>query len=350
MLNYESMEKERDLTSVSLLFDLATKLHTLRKCSASIYPLGRIKESRTNEIFDQLGPTPLLCIVYQLDNVAMSQYERKLRTAISQVTSNELESLLSTAASGDLGINSLTHMIALLSRKSSDDVYSEGVVIPITAYIQSRLSNRFCNLERKEHLRLYKAFAKVPARRKMASVFFEALAQIILQEGITLELVPMVKLDDARRGEPRWRSSHEFFTNSQLEERRQQAWTCRFNIDIKPIRTEEFSDNKRLSLVHDVMYVPEADNKEALDSFILLNDGLFILQFTIAETHDIKQGLLDFFKNFVVVPLPSPPSWKILFIIEPKQKLICPQPRNTTLRELKMYSAVVDVEELLRLR
>jgi len=86
---------------------------------------------------------PRLCLEYQLDYVAMSEYEGDLRTAILEVTSNKLESLLSTAASGDLGIDPLTHKIALLSRKSSDDVYSEGVVIPITPYIQSRLSNRF---------------------------------------------------------------------------------------------------------------------------------------------------------------------------------------------------------------
>jgi len=176
----------------------------------------------------------------------------------------------------------------------------------------------------------------------MAGVFFEALAQTALQEGITLELVPMVKLDEARKGEPRWRSSHEFFTDSQLEERRLQAFTRRSNINIQLIRTEEFPDNKSLTLVRDVMYVPEADNKVALDSFILLNDGLFIFQPTTAETHVIKQGLLDFFKKYVV-PLPS---WKFLFIIEPKQKLICPQPRNATLHELKMYSAVVDVKGL----
>jgi hypothetical protein len=136
------------------VFDHATKLHILRNCSASIYPLGRINESRTNEIFDQLGPTPRLCIDYQLDYVAMSQYEWDLCTAISKVTSNKLEWLFSTAVSGDLGIDTLSDKIALLSRESLDDVYSQGVVIPITPYIQSRLSNRFRNLERKEHLLL----------------------------------------------------------------------------------------------------------------------------------------------------------------------------------------------------
>ena len=334
------MEKERDLTSVSPLFDLVTKLHTLRNCSASIYSLGCINESRTNEIFDQLGPTPRLCIDYQLDSVAMSQYEWDLRITSSQFTSNKLELLLSTATNGDFGIDSLTHKIALLSRKSSDDVYSEGVVIPITPYIQSRLSNRFCDLERKEHLRLYKAFARVHEGRKMASVFFKVLAQTALQEGITLKLVPMVKLEEARKGAPRWCSSHEFLTNSQLEEQCQQVLT---HLVIRPIRREEFPDNKHLSLARNVMYVPEVDNKVALNSFILLNDGLFIFQFTIADTHDIKQGLLDFFKEYVV-PSPSPSSWNFLFIIEPKRKLICLQPQNATLPELKMYSAVVDVK------
>ena len=54
----------------------------------------------------------------------------------------------------------------------------------------------------------------------MASVFFEALAQTTFQEGITLEIVPMVKLDEIRKGAPRWRSSHKFSADSQLEERR----------------------------------------------------------------------------------------------------------------------------------
>jgi hypothetical protein len=236
-------------------------------------------------------------------------------------------------------------MIALLSRESLDDGWSGGMVIPITPYIQSRLSNRFRNLGRKENLRLYKAFAKVPEGRKMAGVFFEALAQTALQEGITLELVPMVNLDEPRKGAPRWYSSHEFLTNSQLEERRQEALTRQLKINIKPIRTEEFSDNKRLSLALNVMYVPEADNKVALNSFTWLDEGLFIFQFTVAKTQDIKQDILDFFKEYVV-PYQSPSSWNILFIIEPNQKLICPQPQSATLRKLDMYSAVVDVKRL----
>ena len=149
----------------------------LEDCSASIDPLGRTNESRTNEIFDQLGPIPRLCIDYQINPMGMSLYEWDLDTAISEITPDKLESLVRRAPIADLGTDSVAHTIVLLRRESLDDVCSRGVVIPITPYIQSRLSNRFRNLERKEHLRLYRAFATVPEGRRMTGVFFEALAQ-----------------------------------------------------------------------------------------------------------------------------------------------------------------------------
>ena len=120
----------------------------------------------------------------------------------------------------------------------------------------------------------------------------------------------MVNLDEARKGAPRWRPSHEFLT-SQLKEHRQQALARRYNIDIKPIQTEELPDNKHISPARNVMYVPEADNKVALDLF-WLNERLFIFQFTIVETH----GLLDFFKEYVV---PSPSSWKVYLSLNPSR-------------------------------
>jgi hypothetical protein len=273
----------------------------------------------------------------------MSQYKRNLDVAISEVTSDKLKSLLRTAASGDLRIDALSHKITLLSRKSLDDVHSRAVVIPITPFIRSRLSNQFRNLAREEQLRLYEYFARVPEGRKTAGVFFEALAQRELQEGITLELVPMVKLDEARKGAlPRWYSSHELLNHPKLETGRKEAWRHRFNIEVNPVRTEEFPDDGPLSLAHDVIYVPEADNHVALDSFIWLDD-LFIFQFSIAQTHGIKPGLLDFFDRYAGIPPPS--SWKFIFVVEPKQILICPQPRNLVLCELVMYSAVVGVKK-----
>ena len=109
------------------------------------------------------------------------------------------------------------------------------------------------------------------------------------------------------------------------------ALTRQLKINIKPSRTEEFTDNKRLSLARNVMYV-KTDNKVVLDSFTWLDEGLFIFQFTNAETQDIKQSLLAFFKEYVI-PSPSPSSRKFLSIIEPDQTLKCLQPRNVTLHK-----------------
>jgi hypothetical protein len=273
----------------------------------------------------------------------MNQHETDLDSTISEVTSDKLKALLRTAAGGDLRMDALSHKIILLSRKSLDDVHSRAVVTPITPFIRSRLSIQFRNLAREEQLCLYEYFARAPEGRKIAVVFFEALVQRELQEGITLELVPMVKLNEARKGAlPRWYSSHELLNNLELETKRQEALGHRFNIVVNPVRTEEYPDNGPQSITHNVIYVPEADNHVALNSFIWL-DNLFIFQVSIAETHGIKPGLLDFLNQYKGIPPPS--SWKFIFVVEPKQILICPQPRNLVMRELGMYSAVVDVKK-----
>ena len=76
----------------------------------------------------------------------MSQYEKDLKVAISGVASSKLKSLLKTAVSGDFGIDAMFHKIALLRRESLDDMHSRAVVIPITPFIRSRLSNQLRNL------------------------------------------------------------------------------------------------------------------------------------------------------------------------------------------------------------
>ncbi|EDR06110.1 uncharacterized protein LACBIDRAFT_329256 [Laccaria bicolor S238N-H82] len=60
----------------------------------------------------------------------------------------------------DFEIDTLSDKIALLSCESLDNMHSQGVVIPITPCTQSQLSNRFCHMERKKLLRLYKALIR----------------------------------------------------------------------------------------------------------------------------------------------------------------------------------------------
>jgi hypothetical protein len=310
--------------------------------SASEFPPGTINDSSLNDIFERLSPTPRLCIDFQLDSEELAEYEEGIAKAISEVTSAQLEKLFKDARS--LSMDAVSHTICLISRGMRENMHSRAVVAPITPSIQSRLANRFRNLQRDEQVRLYEYFARVPESRGAAGIFFEAIAQRDLQERIVLRLIPMVKLDKVGKGKlPQWYSSHAFLNNLTLEQSRQKALQQDISIDTEPSRTDEFPDNGPLFIASNVFYVPEATNHEALDSFILLDGRLIIFQFTVGKTHGIKPGLLRFFEKCKGAPPMS--KWRFVFIIEPNLTLISPQPWRLDLRKLHPYSAVVDVSK-----
>ena len=306
---------------------------------ASLLTPGTIDESDIIETFERLSPTPRVCIDYQLKPEALSKYEADVSKAISNVTPAQLAKLSNDTRG--LTMDAISEKIYLLSRENREEVFSNPVVMFITPSIKSRLANQFQNLERAEQLRLY--CQEVPASRGITCMLFESMAQRDFQTRIVLRLVRMVKLDRAPRGKlPQWYSSHAFLNNSTLEMYRQVALQQSVDINIEPSRTEEFSDQGPLSPIEqDVFYVPVASNQEALDSFILHGGNLFILQFTIAKTQSIKQGLLRFFEQLTGVPPMS--QWRFVFIVEPDKKLVCPQPWCLDLRKLLPYSAVVEL-------
>lgn len=143
-------------------------------------------------VFNELGPTPQLCIDYLRSGDMIERYRQDVQEAISNLTTSELQRLLRDARS--LTMDAVSHKICLITRKDREDMYSRAIVSPITPYIKSRLANHFRTLERGEQIYLYKYFSKVPGSTAMAGVFFEAAAQGCFQDGITLELLPMVRL------------------------------------------------------------------------------------------------------------------------------------------------------------
>jgi hypothetical protein len=278
----------------------------------------------------------------QLNRDSLVEHEEAVNQAISGITSAQLKNLFKDA--GSLSMDAVSHRICLVRREKREDIHSRAVVAPITPSILSRLANQFRNITRDEKVRLYEYFARVPNARGTAGIFFEAIVQRDLQERIDLTAIPMVKLDSVRKGKlSQWYSSHAFLNNSMLEQFRKQALQQEVRIDTKPSRTEEFPDDGPSSIVSNVFYVPEATNHEALASFILLDNHLFIFQFTIGRTHGIKPGLLRFFEQRKGAPPMS--EWRFVLIIEPNLTLTCPQPWHLALRKLLPYSAVVNISK-----
>jgi hypothetical protein len=292
-----------------------------------------------NDTFDKLGPTARLCIEYlsgSLELRQLQQYKGDVDETINNLTGDQLWNLFRDATS--LATNAMSHKIWLLSRKQQEDVGSRATVIPITPSIQSRLANRFRTLQWDEQICLYEHFARVPESRKMAGSFYEGIAQRRLQEGIDIDLVPMVKLDTSSEKMPQWHSSHMFLSNTPLEASRQRALGQQLKLRIYPTQTIEFTSNP-LPIVPGIFYVPEAPNHPAYGSFLLLDNHFIIFQFTIGFKHGIKPKLIHFLEKCAGIPPME--KWIFVFVIPPGLTLKCPQPRDLKLRALPLYSAVV---------
>ncbi|KAK2464475.1 hypothetical protein APHAL10511_003454 [Amanita phalloides] len=314
----------------------------LRVTSTS--PPGAILHESVNRVFNEFGPTPRLCIDY-LCYDKIEQYRKDVQEAISNLTANELQRLFQHSRS--LTMDAISRKIFLISREDRDNVRSRPIVSPITSFIKSRLANHFRTLERGEQIRLYKYLSQFPGSRATAYIFFEAAAQRCFQDGVTLELLPMVRLPSSQRrgGNPQWYSSHIFLHNATLEAARQQALGKRQSLNIpQHLPIVEYTDDGPSSIISNVIYLPELTNQVALDAFILMNNLLYIFQFSTGSVHDIKAGLVDFISK-----CPGPPSMDkcyFVFIHPPDHTLACPQPRELEMRELHPCSAVLDFDKL----
>jgi hypothetical protein len=298
---------------------------------------------RVAEVFEEYGPMPRLCIEFLSDPEELESYKDEVCDAISDIKVEQLEKLCSDATS--LTMNAVSHKLFLISRKQPEVMDSKVIVAPMTEAIEKKLARRFQNLQQIEQLRLYKFFARTPDSRAVAGLFIESICQRRLQEGVTINIVPMVKLDKDRKGGklekervPQWHSSHVHVFDSILDASRQRALLQSRYIDINPSQSFEFQD--ALSSVSPrIFYVPVATNHEALDSFILLNEELFVFQFTVGTHHGIKPGLIKFLKRCSGVPTMD--KWTFVFVIPDNTILKCPQPWSLELRKLRLWSTVM---------
>jgi hypothetical protein len=306
-----------------------------------------IDPTRISDVFDRLGPTARLCLETVESEAMLKDYERELTEALTNITADKLRTLINDTRS--LSMDTVSNKLCLISRKDRDDVRSDRIVSPTTDVIKSRLANQLRNVTQAELIRLYKHFDKVPESRKTSGIYFEAAAQQLIWNGITLKLVPMVRLTpdlkrkqsegQARAPLPQWHSSHISFHNKSLERMRQQALEDGIVLIIRPVAISEYSNNGPTSIDTGVFYVPEAGNQVALDSFILLDGVLYIFQFTVGTVHNIKTGLVDFLLRRPGTP--STKDWRFVFIIKPNLTLTCRQPWSLQVRDFPTYMAVV---------
>jgi hypothetical protein len=111
------------------------------------------------------------------------------------MTADKLKKLVSDTQSFSADVDKdISHKLGLISRMERDDVHSARVVAPITGSIKSRLARRFRIVSRNQQIDLYNSFSKSPETRRMCGILFEAIGLCVVPEGLSITLLPMVRL------------------------------------------------------------------------------------------------------------------------------------------------------------
>ena len=311
-----------------------------------------------DNIFDELGPIPRLCLDYGVDE--LSDYRDALSDALSMLTIKNLEDLvhaakrLDTGASGlqNSAMDSISHKICLIRRLNPAHLGRKVEVLPITAIIGSRIASQLTNAERSEQIRLYKLLTALPEGKRMSGNVFEAYCQQRFRERISIEFAPLVRLEDSNAPKNKSRYLHQWYTSNtmltppSLEVSRKVALKKRTSLDIRPSSSFEFISSKRtgrkLKIISDVYYTPAAPNRDGFGSFIIHGGNLYLFQITNAITHGIKD-FLGFFAQ--CTGCPARKNWRFIFVIpsDTETAMTCSVPATNALRELSLYSAEVAV-------
>lgn len=296
-----------------------------------------------DDVFTRLGPTPRISVLLREFSSQLAQYEADLSAAITDLDFAKLHAALSNSCS--LNMTAVGHKMFLICRKDPD-VSSLPEVLPMSSYVSSLISERLRGFKKEERIRLMQLFS-TKARSVMGDLF-EVHAQDLLQDEISIEFHPMIRLDDAPNAKEKnqWHSVHSHLDNPKLESKRQSALNQSMQLKFQPKGTLLYQDTKHMKIQPDILYLPKNTNQVAFDSFIVHASRLYIFQFTVSPKHLIKEGLIPFLTKCDNLP-GLKADWFFIFVISDDVEILkSPLPRTHELQEIRLFSAIIKVMQV----
>ena len=254
-----------------------------------------------------------------------------------------------------------------------DERYLQRFIVePISSHVRQELKLKLMAAQQEERIRVYKLFETVPASRRLAGLVFEAIVQLQLQNQVALTLIPMIKEQTPRKKFRQWSSQSldnlaststaptSIAPTSTVPTSTQDSSSVGamaaniLTIDFKPLSTIQFPKPRPRpeELSSGIYYVPESPNQVGFDSFIVKNKILYIFQFTIADSHPIKGGLVDFFLHTSLHKILEDKEWYFIFVIPQGGRVVCSESGDEKLKEfwkdVKFFTAEVDPEKKTR--
>jgi len=288
----------------------------------------------SQEVFLRDGPTPRLCIDYVKDPHALEEHRDTVMREISHLT---MDDLLSTVRMGETLDADLSHSIILVKQKNVDNL-CKFTIGPISLSVRQLLKKELMKVEQKERLQAYRLTTRVKNSRFLAGLFFESLAQLQLQEMVSLNLVPM-ELRASERGNDKWESQTIRSTSTANPS---------FRTEFQPTDTVGYDQSELSGLQADVFYVPISSHQVGFDSFVLVGQYLYLFQFSIATSYDIEEGTLTFLSQPALETLREA-EWRFVFVVPPGSGIVCLQSNMAKLETFwnrtRFFMAEIDLEK-----
>ena len=329
---HEPVVSRRNTPSVSLLFSLPHALvHHLISHSAEVHGFSEEQTIRAKDAFNSYGPTARICIDFVRDPTLLDQYESRLNNTILRLTADRLRHFVEKGQ--QLSLDAEPHTLFIVRRNNVANPRI-AYLAPISANVETRLMTTIVTLQHEEQINLYRNFVSVPPTRAVAGLLYESLGHRQLQEGIELKLKPM-KNEGKQRTYFHWETEGVEQTGNPVT---------------FPVNNPVIYGGTPESIEHNRLYVPRARNQVAFDSFFVLDQTLYIFQLTVANEHDIKEGIKDYLFGLLRM-LPPKTSWRFVFItpggdlkVKAKDTLRAEDTLETFLSKLELYTADLEPE------
>lgn len=303
-----------------------------------------------NNVYDELGPTPHLCLDVASEPNKLKIYKDEIRTALKQLTLQGLQELIYPLRHHGLDMDDVSDKVCQIKRPDINNVDREFEISYITGNIRSRLASCMRNYDAHQQVKFYREYAH-KRTRALASPIFESFFQQHFQRRIFIDYIPMIRLDqpeDDGQRNPQWQTCHNPVGNHELETKRQIALHQGATLDICPSDAYEYDDQdfRELVLEPNVLYLPRRQNTIVMDSFIYHNGNLFIFQFTTSEEHRINPQFISHFGE--CANFPPRLNWIFIFIIPDHVGVLkCPYSQSRELEELFPVSSQVKMEDYM---
>ena len=243
-----------------------------------------------------------------------------------------MDSLFSVVQNGEILDIDLSHSIILLKREEVDNLHG-FTVEPVSHFVKQLRKRKLMKVEKKERLLSDLLSTRVKSRRILASLIFESLAQLQFQQDVSLNLVPIEKVPGLPRGHTEWESQPRSSspTPQNLVDSAGQgsssvgvdAANTPLPIWFRPTDTVDYDECKLCGIRADVFYVPAPSNQEAFDSFILVDEALYIFQFSISASQEIKGGsVMKFFSQPMLKERLQGAEWRFVLVVPPRSTIV----------------------------